>query len=320
VVSTNGLSVHYSVSFPNGAERHRLLRQLAISLTSLRVNNSSTRVVVFCHGDVPPELLVVARQHEAVVVERPPLPETLGTLVGALGPLLAQCPTMHKFVNFGSLASLEIGPTVFLDCDTVIFGSLAELHGRVCSVDVAAREELGSAVCRHADRRYLDESLLADAMSPQPVLPAFNTGVVFFNRLRLERAEELDRSFAMAAVRFLLWMAKNPPVSSDATQADVVPLAPLRALLTGPDSERLGGLALPYPSVNRWLLDEAALWVALGEAGLTFQHLEAGWSAQGAEPNRGALPRTIWHYFSSNQHGMEARLGLSPTVPHAAVA
>src|SRR4029078_2472624 len=70
------------------------------------------------------------------------------------------------------------------------------------------------------------------------------------------------------ARRLATWMAMHPAVGRSAEYGEFLGVDQLRApgALTSSDARA----ALPYPSANRWLLDELALWLTLGHVpGLT---------------------------------------------------
>jgi len=317
----NDLLVHYSIVLQHPHRVGQLMRQLAISLTTLRVRNPAVPVVIFCHGEVPEHLQQLAATYGATICEQPTYVERLTSLLGPLGNALADYLPLQKFLNLEQLAAMGHPHVLYLDCDTVILGDLRELVRNGGTPTVVAREEVGSGRCIHgADPDYLDESrlgIIAHAAAGFVPAPACNTGVVLFNNFPFDRAHDIELSFARWALRFALWMAANPAARERPQDADVVDIDLLRTHLDGPDGRHLFDLAIEYPSTNRWILEEVAFWMALGEQrDVSHGQFDPALVAQGAEPLDRALPTHIWHYFSSNQGGMASRLGL-PGNNHA---
>lgn len=314
IITNDKLLVHYSVVLSDKDRLAHLLRQLAVSLTTLRVRNPETPVVIFCHGTVPDVLARLAAHHRAEIVEQPEYVHRLRAHLGSLGAAFEHYLPLQKFLNFEQLAQLPQQHVLYLDCDTVVTGDLVELVRRY-DANVVAREEVGSERCIHGgDPAYLDEAQLrhtALTTAEFAPAPAMNTGVVLFNNLPRAQARRLEAGFCRWALRFAVWMAMHPPRTDAREYGDVVDCDLLQRHLASPDGRRLGALAVPYPSINRWIIEEVAIWMALGELGnLTFDCFAPAAVAQAGEPLAGRLPTAIWHYFSSNQQAMEDRLGL----------
>lgn len=313
------LVVHYSVSFNDPARSAGISKQLDISLTTLRATNPDLGVVVFCHGPAPDAVRALCARHEAELAPQPDPVARLREEMGELGAVVGSFGPVHKFLNFGELTTRSPRDTLYLDADTVVFGDLTTLIPTTPDAMLAAREEVGSGRCRYgADPGYLDEQQLATsaAGSGMTPTPAFNTGVVMFHRFPWHCGDRLERRYLAWLTRFATWMVDHPADPRLPQYADVFDLVALRRLLSGPTADRLRELAVPFPSVNRWLVEEAAAWVAFGaEPSVRFGHLDDDDVAQGGEPLEGPLPGIVWHYFSGNQDGMERRLGLRACVP-----
>jgi hypothetical protein len=307
--------VHYSLSFNDDGRTPRLARQLDISLTTLRVHNPTVDVIAFCHGAVPDDLRAIAHRHRVDVIEQPDPTDRLTDEIGRIGATIGRFGPVHKFLNLAELARRTPDATLYLDADTVVFGDLGHLAGGARGPAVIAREEVGSRRCRFgADRPYLDEDALAATVADCGLAapsPAFNTGAILLHDFPWASAERIERRYLAWLTRFAVWMADHPSAGGP-RYADVFDLAELRGGLDGPHGLRIKRVGAPYPSVNRWLVEEMAAWVALGqEPDLEFAAFDPRDVAQGGEPLEGPLPRAIWHYFSSNEAGMERRLGLA---------
>jgi len=315
-VNTGGhFFVHYSLSFNDASRIQGLARQFDISLTTLRVHNPTVEVVAFCHGEVPDVVRAVADRHHADVIRQPDPSDRLADEIGRIGATIGRFGPVHKFLNLTELARRAPDSTLYLDADTVVFSDLGRLSAGTNRSAVIAREEVGSRRCRFgADRNYLDETALATTVvnsgMAEPA-PAFNTGVMLLNHFPWRSAERIERRYLAWLTRFAVWMADHPSSADPSRYVDVFDLAELRSVLHGPHGLRVKRAGVPYPSVNRWLVEEMAGWVALGqEPDLDFATFDPRDVAQGGEPLEGPLPRSIWHYFSSNDAGMERRLGL----------
>lgn len=313
-VDDDELIVHYSVSFTDPARVAGLAKQLDISLTTLRATNRDVTVVVFCHGAVPGVVRSICDRHRATIVEQPDPSARLGDELGPVGAVLGRFGPVHKFLNFGPLAERSPAAALYLDADTIVFGDLTRLGPSTPHPSLLAREEVGSRRCRFGrDDGYLDEGRLADTAAGHGIVPtpAFNTGVMLFHRFPWHRGNHIERRYLAWLTRFAIWMVDHPADPRQPQYADVFALDDLSDLLSTPEAQRLRRLARPYPSVNRWLVEEAAAWVAFGaEAHVGFDHLPPHLAAQGGEPLDGPLPGVVWHYFSSNEDGMRRRLGL----------
>ena len=113
-------------------------------------------------------------------------------------------------------------------------------------------------------------------------------------------------------------MALNPASDAVPEYRDVLDIDLLRTALRSDIDRRIAGLAIPYPSRNRWLLEEFSLWMALGEhGGLSFSRFDEREVGQGGEPLDAPIPAGVWHYFSSNQAAMELRVGLRAELARA---
>ena len=270
--------VHYSLAFPPHEARPDLLRQLGTSLRTLREHNAEIPVALFVHGGMPAQLASLCREHDVMVHDQGPYALQLAALCPAGWPALVDYPLLHKFLNFRELAQTGARQILFCDCDTVFFSDVAALFDRYGDADVVAREEVHSGRSIHGvDRTFIDEPLLARIAAAEgaAVVPPFNLGVVLFNHG--------------------VWRA----------------LAPLDALVVD-YAWRLVTGALPFPSTNWWILDEVALWLALGHApGVRTADFLPGDVAQNGEFTTADPHAAGWilcHYYSQNMHRIDAWL------------
>ena len=158
--------------------------------------------------------------------------------------------------------------------------------------------------------------MVAASEGAVPVAP-FNLGVVLFNNACWRWIAGLEPLLVSYAWRFAVWMAGHPPSGRAASYGD---LSGTELITSGrvPVSSEDVRVALPYPSANRWLLDEVVLWLTLGHVrGLRMQDFSVRDVLQDGEfvtcdPN--APGAVLCHYFSQNTTRMEAWITRRPAV------
>ena len=280
--------VHYSLVFPPGEPRPDLIWQFGASVRTLREHNPRIPVALFVHGAMPAGLAALCHEHDVLVHDQGPYRDRLAALCPEGWPLLVDYPLLHKFLNFRELARTGARQILFCDCDTVFFSDVEALFDRYGDADVVAREEVHSSRSIHGvDRTFIDEPLLARiaAADGAAVVAPFNLGVVLFNHDAWHRLGPLDALILDYAWRF-----------------------------------KAG--ALPFPSTNWWILDEVALWLALGHApGLRTADFLPSDVAQNGEFMR-ADPRgagwVLCHYYSQNMGRIDAWLAGERAAARAA--
>ena len=270
--------VHYSLALPPGEPRPDLVRQLGVSVGSLRAHNADIPVALFVYGATSPDLVALCARHGVRVHDQGPYAERLAALCPAGWASLAGYPLLHKFLNFHALAHTGARQILFCDCDTVFFADVERLFDRYGAADVVAREEVHSSRSVHGvDRTFIDEPLLARiaAADGAAVVPPFNLGVVLFNHG--------------------VWHA----------------LARLEALIVD-YAWRFQSGALPFPSTNWWILDEVAMWLALGHVpGIRtadFLPSDVAQNGEFATAEPAAAGWILCHYYSQNMGRIDAWL------------
>jgi hypothetical protein len=293
--------VHYSLAF--GEPRADLCVQLEASLESLRRHNRRQAVVLFAHSALPLAVERAALANSVEIVKQPPYPERLGELHPVGAHFLSGYPLLHKFMNGRALSSFGATQALYLDCDTLFFGDVARLFDDYADAHCVAREE---PTCRRShyghDPAYLDESAvsaLAAALGLSTP-PPFNLGVVLLNGSLIPLLQELEACFLDYAFRFMLGMARSEGAAS--AFGELAPVTALRARLKRDPS--FGAVDLPYPSANPWILDEVALWFALGHLpDARYRDFARSDVAQNGELLELRPEHTRWvvgHYFSQN--------------------
>ena len=298
----------YSLTLPNGNSRPDLLTQLVTSVDSLRAHNSEVSIVLFAYGELPANLVYSLQYFCVRVWHLEPYEARLRRLCPRGWPFLSQYPLLHKFLNFTEISSLNPDQVLLLDCDTFFLGDVAHLFNQYAVPDLVAREEVGSRRSHYGyDLQMIDEDELkrigqAAGISPAP---PFNLGVVLLNNGLWQRLAGLSSLHVNYAWRFMLWMAANP---SEITVefGEGMGIDYLRRVWESipPDDQFM---ALPFPSKNRWILDEVTLWMTLGHLPNTYykdflrddviQNGEFDGSDQ-------AQTWVVCHYFSQNLERM----------------
>lgn len=311
--------VYYSLTLPPGEVRPDLVWQLAASVRTLRAHNTEVPIVLFVHGGAS-ELAEVCARHGVALVEQGPYERRLAELCPAGWQALARYPLLHKFLNFGVLAELDCAQVLYCDCDTIFFDDVERLFDRYARADLAAREE---ALSRRSpfgyDPGFVDEELLARIAAHEGLefVPPFNLGVVLFGNGVASRLAGLEPLFVSYAWRLATWMGRHPAVGAAAAYGEFAGAADARALAGAEDRAR----ALPFPSHNRWILDEVALWLSLGAVpGLRsadFHPADVAQNGEFAASDPVAAGWVLCHYYSQNMGRIEAWLRRSEATAAA---
>lgn len=295
--------VHYSLCVRDERAREVLTWQFATSVQSLRAHNTDITVALFVHGTAPPEVIEVCRAFDVVPLDGGDYERRLQALCPTGSAALAQHPLLHKFLNFSGMELDRLSQILFCDVDTIFFRDVEEVFDAYGGADVVAREEVHSSRSHHGpDPSFIDEVLLRDLARHEGLaaIPPVNTGVVLFSRSAARSMALLERVFLDYAWRFLCWQALHPASGPVAAYGELDAALFARSLV-GPTEE---ARALPFPSANRWLLDEAAFWLTLGHIrGLRVADFRRVDVAQGGEfdPHRWAVREPVlYHYFSQN--------------------
>ena len=308
--------VCYSVTFSSDSPRPDLLWQLDTSLATLRTHNRRLPVVAFLYGDASPELRRIAQRHGAWIESQGAYEDRLADLSPGW-PALTTLPLVHKWLNFPKLAAWRARQVLALDCDTVFFRDPEALFDAYDGPDVLAREEVHTSRSVYgADPTFVDEALLAHLAAHEgaAAIPPFNTGVVLFNNNIISALRGLGPTFVDYVWRFVTSMTMRSP-DEQAIELSDLACVTAAASLVGPADRRR---ALPYPSSNRWLVEEAALWLTLGHVpGLTTADLHPADVAQNGEfaaTDPSSAGWVLCHYFSNNRDRIHAWLERRPAA------
>lgn len=305
--------IYYTYSAPPGGmlavDEWRLLN----SITSLRAHNRALPVRLFVFGQLPDRL---AAQLAAQDVRIEPVGDYARHLRDFCSPIvsdvLSRFPLLHKWTCLAYLAAEDVDQILYVDADTHFFRDVTACFERYRECALYAREEpfsrrspLGPRPA-HLDEEALD-ALIRD-LGLAPIAP-FNTGIILYNQGAWRAVAERLREFVDYVWRFTLWMVDRPEPD------DTADLVYLRGLHLGERRPRLvppeeAARALPYPSRNRWLREEVAIWLALGHVPrLRSGELEQADVWQGSEFAAGAVGhRVAAHYFSANTEAFRSWL------------
>ena len=317
--------VCYSLLLPSDQDRSDLLWQLDASIASLRDHNRDIPVVVFSYGAVAPELALTAERHGVLIYDQGSYDDRLSAALPHGWQILRHYPVLHKFMNFDVLGSLGVDRALFLDCDTIFARNVDILFDHYHTADVYAREEPS---CRRShygyDAHYLDEDALAVTARAEGVVtpPPFNLGAVLFNHRRWSELHALLPLFLSYVWRFTLWMAQHPPeTTAELAFGEGLGVEQLRAAWERIVTPSEANSAMPFPSSNRWISEQIAVWLALGRLdGGTYDDFSRADVAQNGEFSTEASFHTSWvlcHYFSQNTERIAAWMcaGQRRTMP-----
>ncbi len=299
--------VSYSLALPEAEPRPDLLWQLHASVRSLRAYNQTVRVLLFVYGDVPRDLGQIASTYGIEMAHLESYEQRLARLCPHASEALSRYPLLHKFLNFSEIAATDPSQVLVLDCDTLFFDDVERLFERYDSRHIYAREEPNCRRSPHGyDASYLDEDLLTAVATSigARVPPPFNLGAVLLNHGIWNLLAPLAPVQVEIAARLVVWMALNPPCRFSAAYGDSRCAEHLRRTLAPHELAAYGDLAIPYPSGNRWILDQVVLWLSLGLIeGVTYDDFSDHDVLQNGEfMSRRETPGNwiLCHYYSQN--------------------
>jgi hypothetical protein len=290
--------VYYSLA--NTAEsRHE--QQWTQSIRTLRRYNSNIDVTLFLYNGASAELLAEAERQRVTVRYVGNYSEYLAALY-VQGSALAVLPTFHKFLSLAHCPLDGVTQILYIDCDTYFFDDVEILFHHYASADWYAREEPSSQRSHFGyNPSHIDEAALSHIVRSEDLnaIPPFNTGVCLMNNGAWNKLDRIRVSYLDFAWRLLCGCQLGIGHAVDRDPS--IHSAVMRALN---DVDR--ARALPFPSTNIWIIDEIALWLALGHfPQLSIGFLSREHSAQGGEFADASAPPgrrvVLAHYFSNMQ-------------------
>jgi hypothetical protein len=265
-VSTGRQLVFYSLSMDREDPRPDIEWQLELSLRSLRLFNTHVTVWVFVYGDSSTAFERRLERYRVLIVRKGRYEDRLAELAADFWQPLAQYPILHKFLNFREIVSAGFDAALLLDCDTVFFSDVAALFNAAGGADCSGIADIGARRGPYDyDPAYLDEEALQEIAAGQGLLipPLFSCGSIVMSRKLCQELYRLESHFLGFALRFMCWMALHP-VSIRGRFPECRGVEYLRrnwATLGAGNLE-----PIRFPSGNRWLLEQFALWFTLGYA------------------------------------------------------
>jgi hypothetical protein len=248
--------VYYSLAnFPYDSR----VRQWIQSIRSLRIYNRSIPVWLFLFNDAPSELLREAEVQNVRV-------HFLGDYAELLqrahphGSVFALYPTFHKFLVLPKLPLQKLTQALYLDCDTFFFDDVDRLFDQHTEQHLYAREEPSSTRSPHGyNPKHINEQMLKDIAYSEGLryIQPFNSGVCLLNRRVWHGLVGMRDAYLNLAWRLLCGWQEG---SHNETGHEVKAQKAVRDAMTDFDRSR----ALSYPSANYWIVEQIALWLALG--------------------------------------------------------
>jgi hypothetical protein len=282
-------------------------RQWIQSIRSLRRCNRSIAVCLVVFNGVSADLLREAERWQVMLLSLGDYREWMRRRAPAHGGLLADYPTLHKFLVLSEADTRGVSAVLYVDCDTFFFDDPDLLFDACGSGHWHAREAPGSRLCPHGpDVSNVNEELI-DAITYNEGLHKrvpFNSGVCVLNHHIWETFLQLQDVFFDFSWRLLVGMQYYECGAADD--------AGLGARVSRAASKDDWDRALPYPSNNAWILEEIAYWLSLGRVHDLSQHLigrdlvAQGYEFDAALANR-ELP-VVAHYFSCFQRDFFRRV------------
>jgi hypothetical protein len=176
------------------------------------------------------------------------------------GSILALFPTFHKFLSLTNGPMHDVSQILYLDCDTFFFDDVELLFDRHSSCDWCAREEPRSQRSHYGyDASHIDEAVLGGIAAREGLrqIAPFNSGVCVLNNGIWRGFERVRISNLDLAWRLLAGCELG---ANDGAERDQTIRSAVLNAITDHDRSR----ALQYPSSNPWIIEQIALWLALG--------------------------------------------------------
>jgi hypothetical protein len=290
-------AVFYSLAFA-GSQTAPV--QLARSLNSLRIVSPDQPVFVFLFGESPRGFVEALRQLNADVRPLGDYRAYIARVEPDHAELFALDPRLHRWLVLEEPELKACARLLYIDSDTFFFEPASNLFERYRDADLYAREE---PLCRRSihgyNPSYLDEEKISELRVRERLgpVPPFNTGVCLFTRELADAITANLPHYFDYLYRFLSWFQLHPvPVAGAVTSST--------QMIYERHLRSAAGQALPYPSQNRWIVDEIALWLALGRfSNLRFADFAPSDVWQGAEfeqmSTESPLPQ-LCHYYGKN--------------------
>ena len=290
-------AVFYSIAF-GGSEIAPV--QLVRSVQSLRYFDRNTRVFVFLFGEAPDGFREALARLDAVVRPLGDYLTYISSKEPARAELVALDPKIHRWLVLEESELSACSRLLYIDSDTFFFAPATQIFERYRETDFYAREEpFCSRSSLGYDPAYIDEKALLELRLRDGlcVVPPFNTGVCLFTSGIATAITSALPQYFDYLFRFLSWFHHHP------LPQKVMASTSIRAVYD-PRFRADPARALPYPSSNRWIVDQVAMWLALGQyRNFSYADLKPSDVWQGAEYRQmlsGARRPLLCHSYGSN--------------------
>ena len=297
--------VSYSIVASDPEWRSVIARQTLASIKSLRAYNRSISVLLTLYTEMP-ELVLELTKYKVQIHQKSSYRGQIARVFPRGAQVLSRHPVLHKFLNFDEIDALDPEQLLILDCDTLFFHDVEELFVKYADFDCCAREEHS---CRRSARSYdpgyINEDLLLKLASSEgtSAVPPLNAGVLLLNN-KLWRRVPIPPTLISYVWRFSIWMAQHRQQGPALCHDGAIGVDFLRnhfRKFVSPEDE---ATALQFPSGNRWIVDEVALWFTLGTIpDLKYRDFDTVDVLQGGEILSREPHSADWivaHYYSVN--------------------
>jgi hypothetical protein len=282
--------------------------QLAHSLRSIRFFSPDLPVFVYLFGEAPAGFVDVLRKLNAEVRHLGEHRAYIARTQPERAEFFALDPKIHRWLVLDEPELKRCSRILYIDSDTFFFAPPSRLFERYRGADLYAREEpFSRRSILGYNPSYLDENAIAqlrqgDKLRP---VPPFNTGVCLFTREMADSITSIVPAYFDYLFRFFAWFRLHPDPRTPA-------LTNAEQLVHDRFLRDAAAQALPYPSQNRWIVDQVALWLALGRfpepefADFAPSDVWQGGEFQQMSPS--TPPPILCHYFGSNMQRFFGRL------------
>jgi hypothetical protein len=300
--TTKSLGVRYSVFAETRLDRDRLENQILASVRSLRIADPTIPVVIFEYEDALDRIQTSLISLGAKIYHIPSYYSELADIAGPrISKILRHHPALHRWLNLSHPAIEEFSYLLQVDCDTLFFKSPRQLLAKYDQFDLSARcysqnpVDQGEAAMIPLERLYRAmDSTLCKRLAP------FNCGTILFSKKG--RAELKDREQLLVSMlwRLLVWMKENPTDNRHFGESRMIRFFDVEKIeITAVDQRHM----IEYPSPNRWLLDEVAMWLTCGAPKAIsigkLQEQDVGLGIEFLQESPLSTSRCVYHYYSS---------------------
>ena len=252
--------IYYSLAnFRSDSREHQWIQ----SIRSLRLHNQTVPVWLLLFNGASVDLLREAERWNVHVCSLGDYGEFMHR-AHPRGSVLALYPTFHKFLVLPQLPTEDVTQILYLDCDTFFFDDVGLLFDEYAEYDFYAREEFRSSRSPLGyDPNHIDEKALRSVASRESLhyVEPFNSGVCLLKSDIWKSLSGLRDAYLDFAWRLLCGREMN-------RHDDDAKVLPIRRAVLEAMTDLDRSRALPYPSKNEWIVEQIALWLALGRLAL----------------------------------------------------